>query len=210
MTREIKTDVQKLETYTHLTTEGLRILIINHRSKTGPLQLKRILGGTSTKVVDYESLNFPTDDSGIDMVIVCGGNTYPVNQNKERLSKEMEFIRKTEKPVLGICYGFQVIAEVFGGELSKLATQRKQVVEIKKVKDDPIFAEIFNLEVWENHKYAVTSVGDELEILATSSDGVEIIKHKSKPIYGFQFHPEHKIENEDAVKFLQNFFNTVK
>ena len=44
--------------------------------------------------------------------------------------------------------------------------------------------------VYESHRFVVDKVSEDIEILATSNDGIEFFKHKNKPIYGLQFHPE--------------------
>ena len=50
----------------------------------------------------------------------------------------------------------------------------------------------------------------ELEILARSNTAIEVIKHKSKFIYGFQFHPEVIMSDNESTKILLNLIDLVK
>jgi GMP synthase-like glutamine amidotransferase len=50
--------------------------------------------------------------------------------------------------------------------------------------------------VYENHRYGVTEVSNELEIIAKTDHIIVILKHRQKQIYGFQFHPEHHTDEQ--------------
>jgi GMP synthase (glutamine-hydrolysing) len=74
---------------------------------------------------------------------------------------------------------------------------------VKKLKDNILFTgipEIFN--VWENHMYALNKVPEDFKLLAVGESGsIQVIKHREKPIYGVQFHPE----KGDNKKFNHGF-----
>lgn len=64
------------------------------------------------------------------------------------------------------------------------------------------------IPVFESHRFAIEKISNVIEALATSDHGIEMIKHKDKPIYGLQFHPESFIDktqgDEIFLKILEN------
>jgi GMP synthase-like glutamine amidotransferase len=104
---------------------------------------------------------------------------------------EMQFIRKTDKPIVGICMGFEVISAAYGAkitkmpkgvnEFKKLNTTLKGIKKIKTRK----------LRQFEAHDWRVKTVPRKhFDVLAKSKTGVEILHHKKRPIIATQFHPE--------------------
>ncbi len=126
----------------------------------------------------------------------------------------IEFLKNTELPVMGICHGHQLIAKAFDasiwmGENTIKKAFLKNPELIKILKYDEIFSglpPIFPAE--ESHKDHVTETDkfkENFEIIASSdSCSVEAIKHRKKPIYGFQFHIERSGENGEII--ARNFF----
>ena len=96
---------------------------------------------------------------------------------------------KDGKPFLGICLGFQIICFAFNTILEKLDEPQNEVTTIE-ASDPNIFGNLLPLEAHKRHKWGVKELSDDLEGLAKSKYGWEIVKHKEKPIYGIQFHPE--------------------
>lgn len=79
-------------------------------------------GHTLTKTMLYEDTSFP-DPEDFDLLLIMGG-TMSVYQEEEFpwLKPEKEFVRKTieaEKPVLGSCFGAQMLSDVLGGKVSR-------------------------------------------------------------------------------------------
>jgi GMP synthase-like glutamine amidotransferase len=48
----------------------------------------------------------------------------------------------------------------------------------------------------------MTELADELEAWCASSEGIEVFKHKTKPLYGLQFHPERRAEKNDGARMF--------
>lgn len=94
---------------------------------------------------------------------------------------------------------------MFGAELHKLDIHRKGPFTINVLKKDRIFEGLKDtLNIYEYHRYSMKNFDEHLVLLAESIDGAEIIKHKDKNIYGFQFHPE---ASEDGKILVENFLN---
>lgn len=121
-----------------------------------------------------------------DGVILGGGPSI------DNIGNCKEFIRNLDVPILGICLGHQIIAETFGGETKSAEVESYAQIELNILKEDGLFKDIGDtLKVWASHKDEVVKLPEEFEILANSEEcDVESMKHKEKPIYGIQFHPE--------------------
>lgn len=151
---------------------------------------------------------FPEIDS-YSALIVGGGSSFLnyFDENNEELTGT-ELIKNTKKPVLGICLGCQIIGKAYEVELKFDEERKWNVLDV--VKDDIIFTGVpENCNVWENHVYALADIPEDFELIATDADGtIQIIKHKDKYIYGFQFHPE----KDDGKKINHGkmlFFNFI-
>lgn len=119
-----------------------------------------------------------------------------------------------KKPILGVCLGHQAIAENFGGELINLSSVFHGVQsEIKIVKEGVIFANLGNkVKVGRYHSWVANSNNfpECLEVTAVSNEGqVMAFQHKTKPIYGVQFHPE-SVLTPKGKQMITNFINSIE
>lgn len=112
-------------------------------------------------------------------------------------------------PVLGICLGHQAIGLVFGGSIKQLDKPlHGKTSRIKILHSWSLFSELpSEFEVMRYHSLYVDELGENLQCLAVSEDGVvQALKVKNRDIYGIQFHPESYF-SEYGKKILQNFLN---
>ena len=111
----------------------------------------------------------------------------------------------TERPLLGICLGHQLIASRYGSTVAPLpgAIDRLDVIEV--IHDDPLFDGLerrFTARL--AHDDLVTNLGTPLLALARSETGrFEAFRHHAHPVYGLQFHPE--ASGEPGRRILENF-----
>ncbi len=112
-----------------------------------------------------------------DAVILSGGHSFSIVYNEPLYQDELEIIRSLTVPTLGICLGCELIAFAFGSHLERMESKEKGLVQVIVNKPDPIFAENKNFVVYESHRWAIKDVSKELEVLAISKDGIEVIKH---------------------------------
>jgi len=109
-------------------------------------------------------------------------------------------------PVLGLCYGHQLIAQIFGGKVEP--AKRKEFGSVYVTIDKPVgvLKDLSRKErVWMSHSDTVFSVPPEFDVLAhTQNCPVAAFKHKTKPIYGLQWHPE-VVHTVNGAKMLRNF-----
>ena len=107
--------------------------------------------------------------------------------------EKFQWLKETEKPVLGICAGMETIGVVFGARLIKCL--EIGMTPIISLKDNPLFSEDF--KAYSLHSYCVEA-SEEFEVWAKSDKCIQVIKHKTRPIYGTLFHPE--VRNQELIK----------
>ena len=109
-------------------------------------------------------------------------------------------------PVLGLCYGHQLIAFLFGARVEP-AKKREYGISYAVVDspDDVLKDLEGNQKVWMSHGDTVYELPERFEILAhTENCPIAAFKHREKPIYGLQWHPE-VIHTENGIQMLRNF-----
>lgn len=122
-----------------------------------------------------------------------------------------EYIKHFDIPILGICLGHQLIAKAYGGEVSTSDTESYAQVKINIINDENLFEGLApEMQVWSSHKDEVKNIPDEFEILANSNlCDIESFKHKSKDVYGIQFHPEVH-HTPKGSQIFKNFYKICK
>ncbi len=107
--------------------------------------------------------------------------------------EKFQWLKETEKPVLGICAGMETIGVVFGTRLIKCL--EIGMTTIISLKNNPLFSADF--KAYSLHSYCIEA-SQEFEVWAKSDKCIQVIKHKTKPIYGTLFHPE--VRNQELIK----------
>ncbi len=145
--------------------------------------------------------------------IILGGSPFSVNEENAPM---VDVKKMTEKvPVLGICYGAQLTAKIFGGRVDKSEKREygRALFEIKKedtlLKDIPQYS-----QVWMSHADTITELPEGFELLGTT-ESIPVAAFRKKgndgcALYGLQFHPEvyHSVEGKTLIKnFLVNICN---
>lgn len=143
--------------------------------------------------------------------LVFSGGAPRMGLQKE-LGNLSEMIKKASVPLLGICAGHQFIAHFFGGEAkpSTIPEFGKITLERTDVKS-PLFEGVPKSSiVWESHNDEVTVLPKDFENLGSSKNcEIQAMQHKSRPIFGLQFHPEVE-HTEFGEKIFENFIDICK
>lgn len=112
---------------------------------------------------------------------------------------------KPELPVLGICYGMQLLGKYFGGVVEKGLIGEYGHADIHFLPPFGIPQCPSPMSVWMSHSDHVSVVPEEFKIVMKSSNGlVAAIKHNERPIMGLQFHPE--VEHSKQGKLVLDYF----
>ena len=148
--------------------------------------------GHSTRIRHYTQIA-RKDLASAGGIILCG----TALADREYLERMELFAWLTSfpRPVLGICAGMQVIARLFGGEVSPGAGIGMAGQEV--VAPDTLFTGRDRFDAYELHSLSVTPPPS-FRVLATSPSGVQVIRHPGRPVYGVLFHPE--VRNEWLIR----------
>src|SRR2546421_2039217 len=97
-------------------------------------------------------------------------------------------------PVLGICYGMELIAQIAGGKVTPSSEREYGRAEVAVKENKGLFAGFepkANMTVWASHGDRVDAAPPQYKVTATSANApVAGMQHVTKPIYGVLFHPE--------------------
>ena len=142
-------------------------------------------------------------------IIFTGGPNSAYLEDSPSISKE---IFEIGVPILGICYGHQIMSHVLGGVVRKGNTTEKEYGKTAiTYQQSKLFEGITTNTVWMSHTDLVDTVAPGFEIIAHTEDcPVAAVENKEKNLYGVQFHPEveHCLEGDKILRnFLYNICN---
>ncbi|MDH7517604.1 MAG: GMP synthase subunit A [Candidatus Thermoplasmatota archaeon] len=161
--------------------------------------------GVDTKIVPNTTPLKDLISEDIDGLVLSGGAPR-IGLNSE-LGNCAEYLEKAEFPILGICAGHQFMARFFGGDAkpSKIPEFGKIGLTLL-VENEPLFEKVPKKSiVWESHNDEVTVLPKMFELLAESENcKIQAMRHKKKPFYGLQFHPEVE-HTEYGEQIFKNF-----
>jgi len=198
----------------------LKIVVVNNYKE--PNQTEKAVQniekctGQSAEKIDYkeQDLHARVVESGPDLLILTGSSALLSKpRTRELFRPEIDLIRKAQFPILGICYGHQIIGSAFGAPMRDLGQMLRGYEKISVVQKHPLFDGLpSDLLVAESHRQELTKVPDEFQHLAQSTTSkVEAIVHRSKPIYGVQFHPERSNDDHPhGRKIIQNLLKQIR
>jgi len=146
------------------------------------------------------------------LILAGGGDLYRYKKNKVnkiRDNYEKKLFRyyfKKNKPILAICRGFQLIADMHGIKLKKINNHVKKFHLLKINKSR--FLSDKKLSVNSFHNYSIKELPKNFIKISNTSDGsIEIAEHKFKKILCIMFHPERKMKSSKNIfKSIKNFF----
>ena len=140
-------------------------------------------------------------------VILSGGPASVLEKDSPALSKEnLDFIRGNKIPVLGLCYGFHLIAKFSGGKIHKAKQREYGHTYISIINKSGLFNKIKkDLKVWMSHGDSIRFLPDDFIVTSKSKNGIiSSFENKKSGLYGLQFHPEvHHTEQGNDI--LNNF-----
>ena len=182
------------------------ILIIDYGSQYTQLITRRIRElKVYSQIVSYDKINdkilSKLNPCGI---ILSGGPNSALEKNSPNLSKK---IFAVNKPILGICYGMQILCKYFGGEIAKSKKREYGNSSIKILNKSDIIPKKWkinsNQSVWMSHGDHVKKIPKGFSLISSSNNKIiSIIQNNNKKIYGLQFHPE--------VEHTKNGFELIK
>jgi GMP synthase (glutamine-hydrolysing) len=118
---------------------------------------------------------------------------------------EVDLTRFKNTPVLGVCYGAQLIAQKMGGSVMPSQNREYGRAQLTSVNHhNELLKEIsIDSQVWMSHADTITSLSDDFEVIAsTASVKIAAFQKKGERLYGIQFHPEvtHTLEGKNLLR----------
>lgn len=183
----------------------MKILIVDNGTHYKK-RLANLLNGHETTWIAYQKLTPKLYRQSFDLIVLTGAyKTYSVKAHGSSVyAKELDLIRSARVPVIGICLGAQLIAYLYGARLSEVQGGKiKGIKRIWNVKRTPFVFRYFGGRVWASQRWCITELPDELECWCASQHGAEVFRHRTKPIWGLQFHPERLAEKNDGHRIFE-------
>ncbi len=136
-------------------------------------------------------------------IILSGGPASVYEKDSPKLDID---ILQLGIPVLGICYGFQILAQSLGGRVDRTGLREYGATPLEIKDGGVLLSNQPNLQVcWMSHGDQVMQAPDGFEVLAsTKTTPVAAFESKAKKIFGVQWHPEVK-HSEQGQRVLENF-----
>ncbi len=184
-----------------------KILIIDFGSQFTQLIARRIRElGVYSEIISHKKVKNKNIDNSIKGIILSGGplNVYQIN--KYSFDKR---IIENQIPVLGICFGHQILSKLNGGRVKQSKYREFGLANIRKKRDSILTKNFFNKKninkVWMSHADQVSKLPKNFNVIASSQNSkFAIIENKKKNFYGVQFHPE-VTHTENGKKLINNF-----
>jgi GMP synthase (glutamine-hydrolysing) len=185
-----------------------KILIIDFGSQFTQLIARRVREcGVFSEIISHKKIN--TSEilkKNIGGIILSGGPLNVYENDKFKFDKK---ILKLSLPVLGICFGHQVLSKELGGRVKKSKHREFGLATIFKVSNSILTKNFFNKKntsnVWMSHADQVSKMPKNFKIVAsTKNSKLTIIENTENNLYGVQFHPEVTHTHKGKI-LLRNF-----
>lgn len=180
------------------------ILIINCGSQKTPYIEEAV-----DLQMDYKTISLldvtEKDAEDVKGIIISGAPILITEVDMMPYIEQLAWIINVKIPVLGICFGHQLLGILHDAEAARQKEDRDWQ-EIETLEDHPLFDKLPNtFEMMEDHCESI-SVPREFKLLAVSDACVnEAMYHREKPFFGVQFHPE--VSGNQGTLIIENFVN---
>jgi len=188
-----------------------KIIIIDFGSQVTKLIARRIRDlGVFSEIITINELHKIKNYNKIKGIILSGGPSTVTKKKFPSIPKEI-LLKKI--PILGICYGLQLIAKLFGGSIKSSNAKREfgRAILFRK-KKSLLIKNFFNTKkksVWMSHQDAVIKTPKDFKIIASTKESkLTIIENTQSKIYGIQFHPE-VTHTENGRQIFKNFLFSI-
>ncbi len=188
-----------------------KILIIDFGSQFTQLIARRVRElGIFSEIISHKKIKSKDISYSVKGIILSGGplNVYQIN----KYSFDKRIIQKGV-PVLGICFGHQIISKLNGGKIKQSKYREFGLTKITKKNNSFLIKNLFkkkkSIKVWMSHADQVSKLPKNFKVIASSKNSkFAIVENKLKNYYGVQFHPE-VTHTENGEKLISNFIFSI-
>jgi len=184
-----------------------KIIIIDFGSQFTQLIARRVRElGVFSEIISHKKINVHNINQGIKGIIFSGGPLNVYQKDKFNFDKK---ILKLGIPILGICFGHQMLSKELGGKVKKSNHREFGLAEVDKKRNSLLIKNFFDKKnkskVWMSHADQVSKMPKNFKVIASSKNSkLTIIENSKKRFYGVQFHPEVTHTKKGKI-LLQNF-----
>ena len=187
-----------------------KVVIIDFGSQFTQLIARKVREiGIYSEIINFNQIRGLKKNNSIKGIILSGGPLTTTDKNSINLDN---YILDLNLPILGICYGHQILAKKFGGKVKISKTREFGHAIVRSKLKSPITKNFFkkkNNSVWMSHQDIVYRIPPGFKKIASSSNSkFAIIANEKKKYYGIQFHPEvsHTVNGKILI---QNFVSNI-
>ena len=188
-----------------------KVLIIDFGSQVTQLIARRVReAGVYCAIAPFQSAEAAFAELRPKAVILSGG---PASATEAAAPRAPQAIFEAGVPVLGICYGEQVMAVQLGGEVASGHHREFGRADVEATAESPLFEGVWergkSYPVWMSHGDRVTRLPEGFVGIGRSPNApVCVIADESRRFYGLQFHPEVH-HTPQGARLLSNFVHTI-
>ncbi len=187
-----------------------KILIVDFGSQVTKLIARRVRDlGVYSEILTPNQTKDIKNYNQIKGIILSGGPSSVTKKKFQSIPRKIFF---KEIPILGVCYGLQLIAKLFGGRIKSSKKKREFGRAVIFKKNNSLLTKNFftsNNSVWMSHEDAVIKLPKNFRIIAsTKNSKLTIIENPKKKIYGVQFHPE-VTHTDNGKQIFKNFIFSI-
>ena len=184
-----------------------KILIIDFGSQFTQLIARRIRElGVFSEIISHKKIKKKDIDKNVKGLILSGG---PLNVYQIKKNSFDEKIIQLGIPILGICFGHQILSKLNGGKVKQSKHREFGLANIEKKKNSLLTKNFFSsrnsVKVWMSHADQVSKLPNNFKVIASSQNSkFAMVENPLKKFYGVQFHPE-VTHTENGKKIISNF-----
>ncbi len=184
-----------------------RILIIDFGSQFTQLIARRVRElGVFSEIVSHKKIKLKDINNNIKGIVLSGG---PLNVYQIKKYSFDKKILQLDVPVLGICFGHQILSKLNGGRVKQSKHREFGLANVYKKNKSLLTTNFFGKkkfkQVWMSHADQVSKLPKNFKVVASSTNSkFAIVENKIKKYYGVQFHPE-VTHTENGKKLISNF-----
>lgn len=183
-----------------------KIIILDYGSQTTQLIGRRLRElNVYCEILPYNQ--FPQNDPEVKGIILSGS---PFSVNDAKAFKTDLAPLRGKYPILGICYGAQLIASTYGGKVESTETREYGRANLTRFEGDNLLLRGLrpDSQVWMSHGDTITAVPEGFRTIASTAEvACAAYQAEGEPLWGVQFHPE-VYHTTEGMQLLKNFVVT--